>query len=94
MKTLAIFVLALVGIAHVAKSASQTAERRFRYGCGDRGNYGAGGSSESGSTQGRCAALDRMTSDDYRFVTLRGEMRTKAEILKGFASGSFKYESR
>jgi hypothetical protein len=89
MKTLAIFVLALVGIAHVAKSASQTAERRFRYGCGDRGNYGAGG-----STQGRCAALDRMTSDDYRFVTLRGEMRTKAEILKGFASGSFKYESR
>jgi ketosteroid isomerase-like protein len=44
--------------------------------------------------QGRCAALDRMTSDDYTFVTLRGEMRTKAEILKGFASGSFKYESR
>ena len=35
-----------------------------------------------------------MTSDDYTFITLRGEMRTKAEILKGFASGSFHYESR
>lgn len=40
------------------------------------------------------AALDRMTSEDYTFVTLRGELRTKSEILKGFASGSFKYESR
>jgi ketosteroid isomerase-like protein len=40
------------------------------------------------------AALDRMTSDDYTFITLKGEMRTKAEILKGFASGSFHYESR
>jgi ketosteroid isomerase-like protein len=40
------------------------------------------------------AALDRMTSDDYTFITLRGELRTKSDILKGFASGSFKYESR
>jgi len=43
---------------------------------------------------GDVAALDRMTSDDYTFITLRGEMRTKSEILKGFASGSFHYESR
>lgn len=43
---------------------------------------------------GDVAALDKMTSDDYTFITLRGEMRTKSEILKGFASGSFKYESR
>ena len=43
---------------------------------------------------GDVGALDRMTSDDYTFITLRGEMRTKAEILKGFASGSFHYESR
>lgn len=43
---------------------------------------------------GDAAALDRMTSDDYTFVTLRGEMRTKSDILKGFASGSFHYESR
>ncbi len=35
-----------------------------------------------------------MTSDDYTFITLRGEMRTKSDILKGFASGSFRYESR
>src|SRR5262249_41383776 len=43
---------------------------------------------------GDVAALDRMTSDDYTFVTLKGEMRTKSDILKGFASGSFHYESR
>jgi ketosteroid isomerase-like protein len=44
--------------------------------------------------RGDAAALDRMTSDDYTFITLRGELRTKAEIVKGFQSGSFKYESR
>jgi ketosteroid isomerase-like protein len=43
---------------------------------------------------GDVVALDQMTSDDYTFITLRGELRTKSEILKGFASGSFKYESR
>ncbi len=43
---------------------------------------------------GDVGALDRMTSEDYTFITLRGELRTKAEILKGFKSGSFKYESR
>ena len=43
---------------------------------------------------GDVAALDRMTSDDYTFITLRGEMRTKTEILQGFSSGSFHYESR
>jgi len=35
-----------------------------------------------------------MTLDDYTFITLRGEMRTKPDILKGFSSGSFHYESR
>lgn len=43
---------------------------------------------------GDVAALDQMTSEDYTFITLRGELRTKEEILKGFKSGSFKYESR
>ncbi len=43
---------------------------------------------------GDAAALERMTSDDYTFITLRGELRTKAEIVKGFKSGSFKYDSR
>src|SRR5215475_5742585 len=43
---------------------------------------------------GDVAVLDRMTSDDYTFITLRGELRTKSDILKGFASGSFHYESR
>ena len=40
------------------------------------------------------AALDRMTSDDYTFITLRGELRTKSEIVQGFKSGSFHYDSR
>ncbi len=44
--------------------------------------------------QGDVDALDRMTADDYTFITLRGELRTKDEILKGFKSGSFKYDSR
>ena len=43
---------------------------------------------------GDVAVLDRMTSDDYTFITLRGEMRTNSDILRGFASGSFHYESR
>ena len=43
---------------------------------------------------GNAAALKRMTSDDYTFITLRGELRTKEEIVKGFRSGSFKYDSR
>jgi ketosteroid isomerase-like protein len=43
---------------------------------------------------GDATALDWMTSDDYTFITLRGELRTKSDILKGFASGSFHYDSR
>jgi len=43
---------------------------------------------------GDAATLERMTSDDYTFITLRGELRTKAEVVKGFATGAFKYESR
>jgi ketosteroid isomerase-like protein len=30
----------------------------------------------------------------YTFVTQRGELRTKADILTGFKSGAFKYEAR
>lgn len=44
--------------------------------------------------KGDAAAIERMTADDYTFVTLKGELRTKAEIVKGFASGAFKYQSR
>ena len=33
---------------------------------------------------GDAAALERMTSDDYTFVTLRGEMLTKAEVVRNF----------
>ena len=44
--------------------------------------------------RGDAAALERMTSDDYTFVTLRGEMVTKAEIVRNFRSGAAKYQSR
>jgi ketosteroid isomerase-like protein len=44
--------------------------------------------------KGDAASIEKMTSDDYTFITLKGELRTKAEIVKGFASGSFKYQSR
>jgi len=43
---------------------------------------------------GDAAALERMTSDDYTFVTLRGEMLTKAAIVQNFRSGAAKYQSR
>lgn len=43
---------------------------------------------------GDAAALERMTSADYTFITLRGELRTKSEIVKGFSTGAFKYGSR
>ena len=44
--------------------------------------------------KGDAAAIERMTADDYTFITLKGELRTKAEIVKGFTSGAFKYQSR
>ena len=44
--------------------------------------------------KGDAATLERMTSDDYTFITLRGEMRSKSEIVKGFSTGTFKYDSR
>src|SRR5215813_1552715 len=43
---------------------------------------------------GDAAALDRLTSDDYTFITQRGELRTKAEIVDGFKAGSFRYSAR
>ena len=43
---------------------------------------------------GDAAALERMTSDDYTFITLRGELRSKADIVKGFGNGTYKYDSR
>jgi ketosteroid isomerase-like protein len=44
--------------------------------------------------RGDGAALERLTAEDYSFITLRGELRTKQEIVQGFKSGSFHYESR
>jgi ketosteroid isomerase-like protein len=44
--------------------------------------------------KGDAATIERMTADDYTFITLKGELRTKADIVKGFASGAFKYQAR
>jgi len=44
--------------------------------------------------RGDASVLERMTADDYTFITLRGELRTKSDIVKGFQSGSFRYQSR
>jgi hypothetical protein len=44
--------------------------------------------------KGDAATIEKITSDDYTFITLKAELRTKAEIVKGFASGSFKFQSR
>jgi uncharacterized protein (TIGR02246 family) len=43
---------------------------------------------------GDVATLERLTSDDYTFINQRGELRTKAEILQGFKTGSFRYAAR
>ena len=43
---------------------------------------------------GDAKALDRLTSDDYTFINLRGGVQLKPEIIKGFASGSYHYQSR
>jgi ketosteroid isomerase-like protein len=44
--------------------------------------------------RGDVAALDRMTSDDYTFITTGGQLRTKADVLKEFSRNAFKYEYR
>lgn len=43
---------------------------------------------------GDVAALERLTSDDHTFITQRGFLVTKAQMLKGLANGAFKYEYR
>jgi uncharacterized protein (TIGR02246 family) len=43
---------------------------------------------------GDAAALEKMTSDDYTFVTLRGEMLAKNDIVRNFRTGAAKYQSR
>jgi ketosteroid isomerase-like protein len=43
---------------------------------------------------GDVSALDKMTSDDYTFITMGGQLRTKADVLKESSSNAFKYEYR
>lgn len=44
--------------------------------------------------RGDVVALDKMTSDDYTFITTSGQLRTKADVLKEFSTHPFKYEYR
>jgi len=43
---------------------------------------------------GDVSALETMTSDDYTFITPRGFLVTKAQVLRALANGEFKYEYR
>jgi ketosteroid isomerase-like protein len=40
------------------------------------------------------AALDKLMSDDHTFITPRGFLVTKAQMLKALADGGFRYEYR
>lgn len=43
---------------------------------------------------GDASTLDRLTSDDYTFINLRGAIQSKSDIVRGFASGAYHYSSR
>jgi len=77
--------LCLPGLAQKANDASLSTEEQIKSIEEERNRA---------ILSGDAATLDRMTAEDYTFITLRGELRTKAEIVKGFQSGAFKYESR
>jgi ketosteroid isomerase-like protein len=84
MKThLAVLVLLAAGLAQAKSSTDPAEEIRALE-----------NARNEAIVHGNAPALERMTSDDYTFITLRGELRSKAEIVKGFADGTFKYESR
>lgn len=93
MKLLVASVLVIISVALVSRTQA------------DNDNHSAGKSAvetirlleeerNQAILHGDSAALDRMTSDDYTFVTLRGEMLTKAAIVQNFRSGAAKYQSR
>ncbi len=86
MKNRLPFVLALCGLGiAIAQPVSRTAQDEIR---------SLENARNDAIVRGDAAALERMTSEDYTFITLRGELRSKAEIVKGFAAGTFKYDSR
>jgi ketosteroid isomerase-like protein len=43
---------------------------------------------------GDVAALERTLSDDFTFITQRGFLVTKPQVLRGLANGAFRYEYR
>jgi ketosteroid isomerase-like protein len=44
--------------------------------------------------RGDVSVVAILTSDDFTFITPRGLLVTKAEMLKGLANGAFRYEYR
>ena len=83
---LAVYLLSLCGLALGQSAQSVSSAKEEIKSLEDERNRAI--------VKGDAATLDRMTADDYTFITLRGELRTKSEIVKGFQSGSFKYASR
>lgn len=83
---LAVYLLSLCGLALGQNAQSVSSAKEEIKSLEDERNRAI--------VKGDAAVLDRMTADDYTFITLRGELRTKSEIVKGFQSGSFKYASR
>src|SRR5215467_9012294 len=79
------FVCVLLTLHVIANSSSEAAKAEIR---------ALESARNEAIVRGDAAKLEKMTSDDYTFITLRGELRTKAEIVRGFATGTFKYESR
>ena len=44
--------------------------------------------------RGDVAVVDKMTRKDFTFITTRGFLVSKAQMLKGLADGAFNYEYR
>jgi ketosteroid isomerase-like protein len=51
------------------------------------------GELEAAISKNDVAALDKIYSDDYSFISTTGEMQTKAQRLDSMKSGDLKYES-
>jgi len=94
MKILKFIILTAIASIQIAAAQDNTTDAKLRDAAVVKQIEGLEEARNQAILKGDAAAIERMTADDYTFVTLKGELRTKAEIVKGFASGAFKYEAR
>lgn len=94
MKLLTVCILSLVVHASYASAPGRTGVRSTASPSAEEEIKNLEEARNQAVLHGDVATLDRTTADDYTFITLRGELRTKSDILQGFRSGSFHYESR